>query len=357
MYAHWWARRGPVMIRESICEEDPSLVKRHMVRKFVASLLGAPTQDACSPTMFVSSRVSLLSRALITSAATIAYSIAPMTAHADDYISPHLVKVTTPLYKPDTRSFKPKLGKYEYTVSWQGIPAASCTLTVSESDGQYHIDAAARTYSGVDLLYRLRYEAKGTLDQEDLRPRSLIINHDENSRHKNIDIKFPESSGAITAVRSKSPEDPDKKHVAFTPDNFTLDPIGAAFLARSLPWELGQSRDFDVFNGKSRYLITLTAVRRATISFQGEQRKVFLISPRVRNLTTTKPRAKLREAFIYVSDDADREVLKIESSVFIGTVLTELDSFTPANQDASPLVIAQSTDTSTSRAQMKPLKK
>ena len=282
-----------------------------------------------------------------------ALNSAPMTANADDYISPHLVKVTTPHYKPAPNFFKPKLGMYEYTVSWQGIPAASCTLTVSEAGGHYHVDAAARTYSGVDLLYRLRYEAKGTLEQHDLRPVSLVINHDENSRHKNIDIKFPKTAGEITAVRSKSPQDPDKKFVAFAPDNFTLDPIGAAFLARSLPWEVGQSRDFDIFNGKSRYLITLTAVERTTITFQGAEKKVLVISPRVRNLTTTKPKAKLREAFIFITDDADREILKIESSVFIGTVTTQLDTFIPANQDTQPLVIASSVNASEARAQLR----
>lgn len=296
----------------------------------------------------------LLAWILTTCILSTALHAVPMTAKADDYISPHLVKVTTPHYKAAIDSFKPRLGVYEYTVGWQGIPAASCTLTVKESNGRYYVDAAARTYSGVDLLYRLRYDAKATLESSDLRPVSLVINHDENSRHKNIDIQFPASAGPITAVRSKSPNDPDKKLVQFEPENFTLDPIGAAFLARSLPWEVGQSRDFDVFNGKSRYFITLSAVERTTISYHGEDKKVIVISPRVRNLTTTKPRAKLREAFIYVTDDEDREVLKIVSSVFIGAVTTELDSFTPANDDDhTPLVIAKSAESAEARAQLK----
>ena len=276
-----------------------------------------------------------------------------MTARADDYIAPQLVKVSTPYYKPPTDSFKPKLGVYEYTVSWQGIPAASCTLTVRESDGRYLVEAAARTYSGIDLLYRLRYVAEGTLDASSFQPVSLVINHDENSRHKNIDMKFPTGSGDITAVRSKGPEDPDKKVVSFRSDNMTLDPIGAAFLARSLSWEVGQTRDFDVFNGKSRYYISLSATERTSIIYHGETRKVIVISPRVRNLTTTKPRSKLREAKIYVTDDEHREILKIVSSVFIGAVTTELDSFTPAEEQTSPLIMAQSANTDEVRAQLR----
>jgi hypothetical protein len=277
-----------------------------------------------------------------------------MSAHADDYIAPHLVKVSTPRYRPAANSFKPKLGTYEYTVSWQGIPAASCTLTVKEAEGRYQIEAAARTYSGVDLLYRLRYVAQGTLEANSLRPVSLVINHDENSRHKNIDVKFSDPSGNITAVRSKSPDDPEKKVASFDPGNMTLDPIGAAFLARSLPWEVGQSRDLDVFNGKSRYYITLTAVERTSIAFKGEMRKVIVITPRVRNLSTTKPRSKLREAFIYVTDDDQREVLKIVSSVFIGSVTTEMESFVSSEESSSsPLVIAQAANSDQARAQLR----
>jgi hypothetical protein len=296
---------------------------------------------------------STITRSLLATLLAATLSTGTMTARADDYIAPHLVKVSTPLYKARTDSFKPRLGTYEYTVSWQGIPAASCTLTVDEHAGKYVIEAAARTYSGVDLLYRLRYVATGTLDASNLRPISLVINHDENSRHKNIDMRFDPATRKITAVRSKGPEDPEKKVASFDSDNMTLDPIGAAFLARSLPWEVGQTRDLDVFNGKSRYFITLTAVERTAIMYQGEMRNVIVITPRVRNLSTTKPRSKLQEAFIYVTDDDQREVLKIVSAVFIGSVTTELDSFVPASQGRSPLVIAQVANSDETRAQMR----
>jgi hypothetical protein len=296
---------------------------------------------------------STITRSLFATLLAGTLSIGTMTARADDYIAPHLVKVSTPLYKAATGSFKPRMGTYEYTVSWQGIPAASCTLTVDEQGGKYVIEAAARTYSGVDLLYRLRYVATGTLEASSLQPVSLVINHDENSRHKNIDMRFDTTNGKITAVRSKGPQDPDKKVASFESDNMTLDPIGAAFLARSLPWEVGQTRDLDVFNGKSRYFITLTAVEKTSIVYQGEMRKVIVITPRVRNLSTTKPRSKLREAFIYVTDDDQHEVLRIVSSVFIGSVTTELDSFVPASGERSPLVVAQAANTDEVRAQMR----
>ncbi len=253
----------------------------------------------------------------------------PVVARADDYISPELVKVTTPTYKASFDDFHPRFGTYEYTVGWEGIPAASCSLTFKQENDHYVVDTAARTYSGVDLLYKLRYSATGILSKNDLTSMKLMIDHRENSRHKRVDIDFQPDAGRISSVRSKGTDDPHKISLSFEPHNFTLDPISAAFIARALPWQTGETKTFDVFNGKSRYYIELTAVRRETIRHNGEERRVIVISPQVRNLTTTKPVAKLREAFIYVTDDPYREVLKIVSAVFIGSVTTSLDSFTP----------------------------
>jgi hypothetical protein len=273
--------------------------------------------------------------------------------HADDYISPDLVKVTTPLYRPNKQLFHPKLGVYEYSVGWEGINAASCAVTISKKDETYVVDAAARTYSGVDLLYKLRYEAIATIAVEDFSSISLSIDHRENSRKKSIEMSFQPDRGPITATRGKGADDPEKKIVSFTPNNMTLDPIGAAFLARSLEWNIGDTKHFDVFNGKSRYFISLSAIRRETIEYKGEKRPVIVISPQVRNLTTTKPRAKLREAFIYVSDDQDRDVLRIVSSVFIGSVITELESFTPQTKLSNPLELVHANSDTDARAQMR----
>ena len=290
---------------------------------------------------------------VITSALTLIITFT-MTAKADDYIAPDLVKVTTPLYKPKGASYKPRLGTYEYSVGWEGISAASCSVTVREKGGQYLIDAAARTYSGVDLLYKLRYEARGVLEGSDLSSVSLSIDHRENSRYKNIELAFEPHSKSVSAIRQKGLDDPDKQSVSFTPNNPTIDPIGAAFLARTLEWQIGESKHFDVFNGRSRYFITLTAVKRTTINFQGAPRNVFVISPQVRNLTTTKPRSKLREAFIYITDDEQRDILRIESSVFIGMVTVEMDSFTPAVDTRPSLTtVAQRDSSSDARAQMR----
>ena len=113
--------------------------------------------------------------------------------------------------------------------------------------------------------------------------------------------------------------------------NFTLDPFSAAFLARGISWSLGDEKSFDTFNGKSRYLVTLKAVDKVSMVIGGELREAWEIVPTVKNLTNPQKNKKFQSGRIYLSTDKSREVLKIKSKVFVGSVATTLASFQPLN--------------------------
>lgn len=260
------------------------------------------------------------------------------SAAADNYISPELIQVSTPVYRPEFSQFSPALGTYTYEVAWQGIPAATINVEIAQDDMHYRASVSARTAKGIDIFYKLRYYAKGIISSYDLSPINSEVEHQENSNIKTTKMTFSED-GNIEVIRQKKGKDPQSLN--FNPQNFTLDPFSAAFLARSLPWEVGQSRQFDTFNGKSRYLITLTAVDKVTMKVNGRDREVWVISPKVVNLTQAKPSNKLRSAEIYVTADKERDILQIVSKVFIGSVKTKLTGFVPSSVPAPTMRIAR----------------
>lgn len=267
---------------------------------------------------------------VLTAVFTLALAFAaPRLAVAVDEESDLLnAKVNTPVYHPDLQEFQPNFGRYDYTVSWEGIPAAECSVTIEQEGMRYRLIAEARTYSGIDLLYKLRYRAESLISALDFSPIKTIIDQRENSTKKSTQISFLEN-GEIETVRSKNGTDTKVERVST--DNFTLDPFSASFIARSLDWKVGDTREFDTFNGKSRYIITLTAREKVRMKVNGEDRDVWVIVPGVRN-TKNEPNKKLREAKIYVTADTKREVLQIVSKVFIGSVKTTLDTFTPSTR-------------------------
>ena len=234
-------------------------------------------------------------------------------------------RFSTPVYLPSP-DFDPPLGTYTYEVSWQGIPAASATITVERDGDKYRIGTKAKTFSGIDMFYKLRYRALGVIDGDSLTPIRTEIEHRENSRVKSTQIDYL-SSGQIYSVHATAGRGATVK--VLDTKNFTLDPFSASFLARGIEWTVGKTAHFDVFNGRSRYLISLTAESLQTIEADGVEREVFVIVPQVKNLDDDTTSKKLRRAEIFVTADSRREILKIKSSVFIGAVSTTLEHFEP----------------------------
>ncbi len=240
------------------------------------------------------------------------------------------IKVSTPVYHPDFSSFTPQLGTYNYTVGWEGIPAADCSVSVErDSDGNFEIGATASTYTGVSIFYKLRYVAKGVLTAADLLPTKTSMLLQENSKIRNTEIAF-HPDGSIDAVRTTKGQNP--KTLRFNPENFTLDPFAAAFIARSVDWKVGETRQFDTFNGKNRYLVSLTAIGQEKLEYNDVEYDVWVIEPRVTSLSASTVAKKLRSAKIYMTTDSKHDILKVESSVFIGSVAAELDSFVPSTR-------------------------
>lgn len=256
---------------------------------------------------------------------------------AKDIQAENGVELSTPQYPAYEAEFEPRMGKYTYEVSWNGIPAAEATLTVGAEELRYRLVAVARTYAPINLLYDLRYRAEGLIDATDMSSLHTSISQKENSREKRIEISF-RGRGEVEAVRTQ--KDKPAQVTKLDTNNTTLDPFGAAFLARGLRWEEGETKYFDTFNGKLRYLIALTAEGKEVLKVNGEKRLCWVIVPQVRKVNTNEPQHKLRGAKIYMTDDAQRDVVKIVSEVFIGAVTTKLINFEPS-ETPLPIRMAQ----------------
>lgn len=265
----------------------------------------------------------------------LAIVIAPNLLRAEE-TPPDLVEINTPVYRPDFSKFEPSLGSYDYSVTWKGIPAASIQLKVNQDDENYKVIAIANTNSMVSLFYRLRYRAEGLISGLDLMPLRSVMQSNENSRKNLVEMSFHKGS----QIESVSTGKKGSEVVSFKSHNFTLDPFSAAFIARGLDWKVGQEARFDVFNGKTRYLLEFKATDKRDIWIEGVKYSSWVIEPKVSNLTNPSKDKKFKSAKIFLSADKSRDILKIESKVFIGTVITQLTSFTPAPEGTQPVVVA-----------------
>ncbi len=248
---------------------------------------------------------------------------------ADD-IPPEEVEIVTPVYAPEPGFFEPQFGKYTYSVSWQGIPAGTLEMNLERQENYYRVRASARTNRFVSMFYKLRFNTEALVSSTTLHPKTSVYTNRQNDRRENTKIDFLPDGGIHSVHEDRRGR---KNELRFEPNNFTLDPFSAVFLALSLKWEVGDTRQFDTFTGKGRYLIELTAIEQTSIQVQGAWREAIVISPRVRNLTDTDSfddDDRLQEARIYVSTEPSREILRISSDIFVGTINTRMVSFAPS---------------------------
>lgn len=251
-----------------------------------------------------------------------------------DYIEPSSIRTEAQRYPVVKNPLNPQV--YHYDVTWQGIPVGSAIVTVAPSDararaslgGEYGVDtvfqedifsikAEAKSAKVIDVFYKLRHESESFVRKSNLQPIQFRTWQKENSKTKKAQVSF-KPDGLIDSFAEKDGRI-ERKHVFTSPD-FILDPISAAFFARSIPIEVGGRAEFDVFNGKHRYLISFDVVSIEDIPIQGAMRKAFKTIPQVKKLTDTEGESRLREATLWISADDAREVLKLESKVFVGSV-------------------------------------
>lgn len=250
------------------------------------------------------------------------------TAVLAEFVPPGEVNLKTEHYLPTIKNFE--TGVYKYDVAWQGIPVAESQILVRKenagSNAFYDVAAECTTGSAISLFFRMHHVSESVFDANSFRPKSFNIREKKNSTFKSRVVNF-KSSGSIHSKRWKN--DKLEEELDFNPNNDVFDPIAGAFMARSLSIKEGEEKSFDVFNGKHRYLITFKIEARETIEVNERNYDTYRIRPTVRKLTDTEGEKKLKSATIWITADFRREIVKIESSVWIGSVTVELAGYEP----------------------------
>lgn len=241
-----------------------------------------------------------------------------------DYIPPDQTHVKIEHYVPQYRDYAE--GKFRYQVSWQGVPVAEAEVEIKRTKvGETPfliVRTHARTEEAIDMFYHLRHTTESMFDARTLEPLSYYSFQLENRRAKLLEMRF-DRNGAVDIDQWKNGE-LSETH-SYNLDNRPFDPISAAFMARSLPLEVGKKMTVDVFNGKNRYLVEFEVLSKELLWMNKQERMAYKVQPRVTKLTDTEGEKRLESATLWVSADERRDVLKIESKVKVGRITAELE--------------------------------
>ncbi len=228
-----------------------------------------------------------------------------------------------------------------YRFGWSGLTAATgevhfgsgLTAATGEvhftktSEGRFQLDGTGRTIGFVRALWKLDVNYRALAHAETLRPVETLQTEDYRSKKITTHLSFTNNGVSRARTEGQGGSAGTKTREFRFPNLFDLH--SAMLYLRSQPLSERSTHRVVVYPATSAYLATITVLGREKISVRAGTYtaiKIDLQLNRIGKKLDLQPHRKFRRATIWISDDADRILLRIEAQVFVGTVFAELQS-------------------------------
>ena len=229
----------------------------------------------------------------------------------------------TPGSFPEPRPLRAK-----YRFGWGSVVAASGDVRFSKTaDGKHQLEATGGTSGLARTLWAYDVKHTATSDARTLRP--IRVKEVETVRSKKFTTELTFTEQGVVSVREES-RDGKAKSKTRRFDFPNLWSLNSAFLyLRTHPLTDGTVQRMVIYPSTSAYLATVTVVGRERITVPTGTYDAIKVDVKLNKIGKNrelKEHKKFRGASVWLSDDSDRLILRIETQVFIGTVYAELES-------------------------------
>jgi hypothetical protein len=214
-----------------------------------------------------------------------------------------------------------------YRFGWSGLTAATGDVHFTKpSENKFQLDGTGRTIGFVRALWKLDASYQAIANAETLRP--IETQQIENYRSKKIVTHLTFTNNGVTRARTEGKGAAEAKTRQFNFPNL-FDLFSAMLYLRSQPLKERTVYRVVAYPATNAYLATVTVVGREKISVHAGSYSAIKLDLRLKRIGKQRqlePHRKFRGATIWVSDDPERLLLRIEAQIFVGTVFAELQS-------------------------------
>jgi hypothetical protein len=217
-------------------------------------------------------------------------------------------------------------GHATYVYGWSGITAGTSEVSFHHDAQQtFILEGKGRTVGLARILWRFDLSYRSVANAQTLRP--LEAHQVETARGKRIETNLKFSNEGVNSRRFEGNRaTPTVKDFAFE-NLYDLQSVFLYLRSQSL-------RDHSVYRvavypANSAYVATVTVLGREHLRVRSGNYnaiKMDLKLQRVNKKNELEPHRKFKRATIWLSDDNDRVLLRIESQIFVGAVIAELQS-------------------------------
>jgi hypothetical protein len=215
-----------------------------------------------------------------------------------------------------------------YRFGWSGVTAATGDIHFTKpSNDQFQLEGKGRTSGFVRALWKLDVTQRAVANSQTLAP--IETEQSESYRSKKIVTHLTFTNNGVTRTRTEGEGAAAKKTTRDFSFPNLFDLHSAALYLRSQPLKKGSVYRLAVYPATNAYLATVTVTGREKISVRAGTYNAIKLDLRLKRVgkhLELEPHKKFRGATVWVSDDAERLILRIDAQVFVGTVFAELQS-------------------------------
>ncbi len=249
-------------------------------------------------------------------------SVLQLTAAA---ATPDWEKTVTVLPRGDFPNPRPLVATYNF--GWNEVVAATAEIRFDKSGDHLQLQAAGGTIGMVRALWKFDTRNRSVADATTLRPISLHQVDEVRSKTVTTDITFKRDVLERVRTDTKANKIPKPKTFSFAGGVFDMH--SALLYLRSQPLKEGDVFHVVVYPATNAYLATLTVAAREQITTAAGTYPAIRFDVQLNKIGKKRelePHKKFKRASVWLSDDSDRLLLRIEASIFVGKVFTELQS-------------------------------
>ena len=223
--------------------------------------------------------------------------------------------------------------KITHDVSYMGLSAGTMTLESRpfaqvNNRKNYQFRIAIKTISVFSSFYAVDDYVDVLLDYENLIPSVFKLHVRESGQLREAQMYFDFDKNQATywekKVTKKDGEENKKQQWEILP--YTQSIFSAVFYLRFFKWDVGTENAFRVSDNEKNLIFRGKAVRKEKIKTDAGEFNAIVIKPDV------ELRGKFEtigDNFIWLSDDDHRYILRIESKIKIGTLVSEVEKIEP----------------------------
>ena len=216
----------------------------------------------------------------------------------------------------------------KYSFGWSGFPGANAEVRVTKpSNDRIQLDGTIHTIGLVRALWKFDGDHTSRVNSNTLQP--IEMKQIEVVRNKKTVTNLSFDSKGVTSKETETPgssSSPKTRRFDFS----NLFDLYSAFLyLKSQPLQDRSVQRVVVYPATSAYLATVTVLGHERFTGPSGTYNAIKLDLQLNKIGKNRelePHRKFRRAMVWISDDPDRLLLRIQAQIFVGSVFADLQS-------------------------------